>query len=123
MKLLLERLPEATVISVGHRAELEAFHTRKLVLEYHPEGARLVATNRCQWTFRRSARFLARMLNREAPPPRDSADLNPRNPSFQSGRTKTSPLRLPLTMLSPGGGCRPAAAAKSVASLRRRKMP
>jgi vitamin B12/bleomycin/antimicrobial peptide transport system ATP-binding/permease protein len=42
MRLVLERLPEATIVSVGHRAELEAFHTRKLVLEYHPEGARLV---------------------------------------------------------------------------------
>ena len=38
MKLLLERLPEATILSVGHRAELEAFHTRKLVLEWHPEA-------------------------------------------------------------------------------------
>src|SRR5262245_5646284 len=40
MRLLLERLPEATVISVGHRPELEAFHTRKLVLENRTDGAR-----------------------------------------------------------------------------------
>jgi len=65
MRLVLERLPEATVVSVGHRAELEAFHTRKLVLEYHPEGARLVSDEPLQRTFRRSARFLARLWTRE----------------------------------------------------------
>jgi vitamin B12/bleomycin/antimicrobial peptide transport system ATP-binding/permease protein len=65
MQLILERLPEATVVSVGHRAELEAFHTRKLVLEYHPEGARLVRDERLPRTFRRSARLLSRMRPRE----------------------------------------------------------
>ena len=66
MGLLLERLPEATVISVGHRPELEAFHSRKLVLEYRPEGARLVRDEALQeWAFRRSARFLSRLLARE----------------------------------------------------------
>jgi putative ATP-binding cassette transporter len=70
MNLLLERLPEATILSVGHRAELEAFHTRKLVLEWHPEGAHLVQADSLSWSFRRSARFLARLLSREAPSPR-----------------------------------------------------
>ena len=42
MRLVLERLPGATLVSVAHRVELEAFHTRKLVLEYCSEGARLV---------------------------------------------------------------------------------
>ena len=42
MKLITKRLPAATVISVGHRPELEAFHERKLVLESLPDGARLV---------------------------------------------------------------------------------
>jgi len=42
MRLVLERLPTATLVSVAHRVELEAFHTRKLVLEYAEEGARLV---------------------------------------------------------------------------------
>ena len=55
MRLLLERLPEATVISVGHRPELEAFHTRKLVLEYRADGARLVSDEPLQRTFGRSA--------------------------------------------------------------------
>ena len=61
MRLLLERLPEATVISVGHRAELEAFHTRKLVLEYHADGARLVSDESIRRTFGRSARLLSRL--------------------------------------------------------------
>ena len=61
MRLLLDRLPEVTLISVGHRAELEAFHTRKLVLEYHPEGARLVRDEPLPGPFRRSVRFLSRL--------------------------------------------------------------
>jgi putative ATP-binding cassette transporter len=65
MRLLLERLPEATVVSVGHRVELEAFHTRKLVLEYHPEGARLVRDEPLPRAFGRSARFLSRLRTRE----------------------------------------------------------
>ncbi len=42
MHLINERLPHATVISVGHRPELEAFHNRKLVLEHRPKGAELI---------------------------------------------------------------------------------
>src|SRR5262249_32392112 len=62
MQLVLERLPDATVISVGHRPELEAFHTRKLVLGHRPEGARLVHDEPLQGTFGRAARVLARLL-------------------------------------------------------------
>ena len=50
MRLVLERLPAATLVSVAHRVELEAFHTRKLVLEYGDEGARLVADEALQPT-------------------------------------------------------------------------
>jgi putative ATP-binding cassette transporter len=64
MRLLLERLPEATVISVGHRPELEAFHTRKLVLEYRADGARLVSDEPLQRTFGRSARLLSKLPTR-----------------------------------------------------------
>ena len=67
MQLVLERLPESTVISVGHRAELEAFHTRKLVLEYHPEGARLVRDESLKKTFGRSARLLSNLRARKKP--------------------------------------------------------
>jgi putative ATP-binding cassette transporter len=37
-----ERLPEAAVVSVGHRPELESFHDRRLVLARRRDGARLV---------------------------------------------------------------------------------
>ena len=74
MRLLLERLPDATVISVGHRAELEAFHTRKLVLEYHADGARLVSDESIRRTFGRSARLLSKLPTRKkARPPSNSA--------------------------------------------------
>jgi putative ATP-binding cassette transporter len=43
MRLVIDRLPASTLVSVAHRVELEAFHTRKLVLEYREDGARLVA--------------------------------------------------------------------------------
>jgi vitamin B12/bleomycin/antimicrobial peptide transport system ATP-binding/permease protein len=43
LQLINEKLPKATVISVGHRPELEAFHERKLVLEHRPGGARLIS--------------------------------------------------------------------------------
>jgi putative ATP-binding cassette transporter len=42
LKLIHEKIPNATMISVGHRPELEAFHDRKLVLEHRPGGARLI---------------------------------------------------------------------------------
>jgi putative ATP-binding cassette transporter len=42
MKLIDEKIPEVTVISVGHRPELEAFHERKLVLKHQKGGARLI---------------------------------------------------------------------------------
>jgi putative ATP-binding cassette transporter len=41
MKLMREYLQKATVLSVGHRPELEQFHERKLVMEARKDGARL----------------------------------------------------------------------------------
>lgn len=41
LKLLFEKLPLATVLSVGHRPGLEALHTRKIVLRREPSGARI----------------------------------------------------------------------------------
>ena len=43
MELLTKTLPKATVVSVAHRAELEAFHSRKIVLERRKGGAKLVS--------------------------------------------------------------------------------
>jgi len=42
MELLGDLLKNATVVSVAHRPELEAFHGRKIVLERHEGGARFV---------------------------------------------------------------------------------
>lgn len=43
MKTLIDELPDATILSVAHRAELEAFHSRKVVLERREGGAKLVS--------------------------------------------------------------------------------
>jgi putative ATP-binding cassette transporter len=43
MQLIHDRLPGLTLISIGHRPELETFHERKLVMETAPAGARIVA--------------------------------------------------------------------------------
>ena len=42
MKLVADELHATTVVSVGHRPELEAFHGRKLTLEAREKGAQLV---------------------------------------------------------------------------------
>lgn len=43
MEAVIRELPEVTVISVAHRAELEAYHTRKITLERRKGGAKLVS--------------------------------------------------------------------------------
>jgi putative ATP-binding cassette transporter len=43
MGLLNEELKDATIISVAHRPELEAFHSRKITLERRKGGAKLVS--------------------------------------------------------------------------------
>jgi len=43
MKLVNEELKDATVLSVAHRPELEAFHSRKITLERRKGGAKLVS--------------------------------------------------------------------------------
>jgi putative ATP-binding cassette transporter len=43
MALVTSELPNATIVSVAHRAELEAFHSRKITLERRKGGARLVS--------------------------------------------------------------------------------
>lgn len=42
MEILINELPGTTIVSVAHRAELEAFHSRKIVLAKRKGGARLV---------------------------------------------------------------------------------
>jgi vitamin B12/bleomycin/antimicrobial peptide transport system ATP-binding/permease protein len=41
MKLLIEALPETSIVSIGHRPGLEAFHTRELELVPGKEGTHL----------------------------------------------------------------------------------
>ncbi|MHB8267274.1 ABC transporter ATP-binding protein/permease [Bradyrhizobium sp.] len=43
MALVTKTLPKATIVSVAHRIELEAFHSRKIVLEKRKGGAKLVS--------------------------------------------------------------------------------
>jgi vitamin B12/bleomycin/antimicrobial peptide transport system ATP-binding/permease protein len=43
MKLLSEQMEGLTIVSVGHRPELEQFHSRKLTLERRRGGAKLVS--------------------------------------------------------------------------------
>ncbi|MGY4317327.1 ABC transporter ATP-binding protein/permease [Bradyrhizobium sp. JR3.5] len=43
MEMVTMELPKATIVSVAHRVELEAFHSRKIVLERRKGGARLVS--------------------------------------------------------------------------------
>lgn len=43
MEMLIDELPDATIVSVAHRVELEVFHTRKITLERRDGGAKLVS--------------------------------------------------------------------------------
>ena len=45
-KLLEKRLPRTTIVSIGHRSTLEAFHQRKVVLRR--EGDRFVLQNQAE---------------------------------------------------------------------------
>jgi putative ATP-binding cassette transporter len=55
MELLTKELGATTIVSVGHRPELEAFHNRKIVLERRSGGAKFVTDIRL-----RGRRFLRR---------------------------------------------------------------
>ena len=43
MQLLIEELPETSIVSIGHRPGLEVFHTRELTLVPGEKGAKLKA--------------------------------------------------------------------------------
>ena len=61
MTLLIDSLPDAAIVSIGHRPGLEAFHTRTLTLEKREGGARFRrAAPRIvsEQTLRRRQRFL-----------------------------------------------------------------
>jgi len=58
LTLLFERLPKATIFSVGHRPGLQELHSRLLTLQRRPTGGRIVQTktrHRDAWKRMRSA--------------------------------------------------------------------
>jgi putative ATP-binding cassette transporter len=68
LTLLFERLPKATMLSVGHRPGLQELHSRLLTLQRRPTGGRIVQTktrDRDAWKRLRSA--AVRILRRPAP--------------------------------------------------------
>jgi putative ATP-binding cassette transporter len=68
MDMVTKELPKATIVSVAHRAELEAFHSRKITLERRKGGAKLVSD--IDLIPRKgSRRLLGRFLRRRKPAP------------------------------------------------------
>ena len=65
MALLRKHLEKATVLSIGHRPELEAFHDRKLVMEARKDGARLARDINIMSPRRRRSRWKWRMRRRK----------------------------------------------------------
>ena len=94
LTLLFDELPDATVISVGHREGLEALHTRKLSLQRHHTGARItqIRAGKQRWQrFKNAAgklkgvrgRLRRNRRTREEPGPGPGPALGP-----GSGRTE-----------------------------------
>lgn len=65
MNLIHERLPQMTIISVGHRPELEEFHERKLVLELDKGGAKIAKDIDIDTPVRRGFYFFRRLMRRK----------------------------------------------------------
>lgn len=72
MKTVTDELPKATIVSVAHRVELEAFHSRKIVLERRKGGAKLVSD--IDLIPRKGKRkLLGRFLRQRKPAPKTAA--------------------------------------------------
>ncbi|MEZ2133131.1 MULTISPECIES: ABC transporter ATP-binding protein/permease [unclassified Sinorhizobium] len=82
MEMVIHELPKVTIISVAHRAELEAFHSRKITLERREGGAKLVSDIDLV-PRKRKPNVLSRLLDKRRFQPEDSTSLNkatlPRN--------------------------------------------
>jgi len=72
MELLSEKPEKSTLISVGHRPELEEFHSRKIILERRRSGAKLVSDIKLVRKPGRT-RLLARLLGRTSAEPNAAA--------------------------------------------------
>lgn len=62
MDMMISELPNATIVSVAHRIELEAFHSRKITLERRDGGARLVSDIELR-PRKRKHRVISRLLD------------------------------------------------------------
>jgi len=72
MQMVTDELPKATIVSVAHRVELEAFHSRKIVLERRKGGAKLVSD--IDLIPRKGKRkLLGRFLRQRKAPPKKAA--------------------------------------------------
>jgi putative ATP-binding cassette transporter len=72
MEMVTKELPKATIVSVAHRVELEAFHSRKIVLERRKGGAKLVSD--IDLIPRKGTRrLLGPFLRDRKPPPKKAA--------------------------------------------------
>lgn len=81
MEMIIRELPKVTIISVAHRAELEAFHSRKITLERRQGGARLVSD--IELTHRhRKGNLILRLLDDRRPIFKDNStsDQGARSP-------------------------------------------
>jgi putative ATP-binding cassette transporter len=67
MSLVNDELKDATIVSVAHRPELEAFHSRKIMLERRKGGAKLVSD--VELIPRKGKRKLLGSWLRHRPPP------------------------------------------------------
>ncbi|TIN18418.1 MAG: ATP-binding cassette domain-containing protein, partial [Mesorhizobium sp.] len=75
MEMIVHELPKVTIISVAHRAELEAFHSRKITLERCEGGAKLVSDiDLLQRKRRRN--LLERFMRRRRAVPKRSTTLS-----------------------------------------------
>jgi putative ATP-binding cassette transporter len=79
MELLSKQPEDTTLVSVGHRPELEAFHNRKIVLERRRGGAKLVSD--IKLVRRPGRRLLHRLLRRGG-----KTSAGPKQPASKTSR-------------------------------------
>ncbi|MBY5440332.1 ABC transporter ATP-binding protein/permease [Rhizobium leguminosarum] len=84
MQMVIDELPEVTIISVAHRAELEAFHSRKITLERRRGGAKLVSDIDLIKR-KRKPNLLSRVLENRRSPPKGSTTAS-NAPQPQNGK-------------------------------------
>ncbi|MGO6818103.1 ABC transporter ATP-binding protein/permease [Rhizobium leguminosarum] len=75
MQMVIDELPEVTILSVAHRAELEVFHSRKITLERREGGAKLVSDIDLIKR-KRKRNLLSRVLVKRRSPPKGSTTSN-----------------------------------------------